>query len=133
MSEAKESKFHVVDRNGDRHVITASSMVSDGDLLVLWHGDTEVGSFLGPLSARRGESVVSAAEPLMAIGTTFLGAREQSPLVEAIESVARLLFDAPKGEDRDFLKSHLVRLTDEQFHQLVPPVPRASFAGHPDA
>lgn len=130
MTQAKESVFHVVDRLGVRHTITAEAMNSDGESVVLWVGGREVASFLGPLSAHRGASVAPAAEPLMAIGSTFLSSPEKSPLVDAIESIARLMWEAPEGEDREFLKAHLVRLTGEQLHQLVP-VPPASFAGHP--
>ena len=130
MTQAKESVFHVVDRLGNHHAITADSMNSDGESVVLWVGGCEVASFLGPLSAHRGASVAPAAEPLMAIGSTFLSSPERSPLVDAIESIARLTWEAPEGEDREFLRAHLVRLTGEQLHQLVP-VPAASFAGHP--
>lgn len=130
MTQAKESVFHVVARDGTRHTITAQRMTSDCEQVVLWADGSEVASFLGPLSAHRGASVTPADEPLLAIGSTFLSSPEKSPLVEAIESVARLLFEAPQGEDRDFLKAHLLWLTGEQLHQLVP-VPPASFAGHP--
>lgn len=133
MSGVKDSVFHVVDRDGGRHTITAQQMTSDREAVVLWSGDSEVASFLGPLSAHRGASVTPAAEPLLAIGSAFLSSPEKSPLVEAIESIARLTWEAPEGEDREFLKAHLVRLTGEQWHQLLPTVPRASFAGHPDS
>lgn len=126
MTKAKESVFHVVDRLGTHHTITAESMNSDCESVVLWAGGNEVASFLGPLSAHRGASVAPAAEPLMAIGSAFLSSAEKSPLVEAIESTVRLVWEAPTAEDRDFLKAHLVRLTGEQLHRLVPPVPARS-------
>ena len=126
MTQAKESVFHVVARDGTRHTITAQRMTSDCEQVVLWADGSEVASFLGPLSAHRGASVTPAAEPLLAIGSAFLSSAEKSPLVEAIESTVRLVWEAPTAEDRDFLKAHLVRLTGEQLHRLVPPVPACS-------
>ena len=126
MTQAKENVFHVVARDGTHHTVTAEVMNTDCEQVVLWSGGSEVASFLGPLSVQRGAAVALAAEPLLAIGSTFLSSREPSPLVEAIESTARLVWDAPQGEEREFLKAHLVRLTGEQLHCLVPPVPPCS-------
>ena len=126
MTQAKESVFHVVARDGTRHTITAQRMTSDCEQVVLWADGSEVASFLGPLSAHRGASVTPAAKPLMAIGSAFLSSPEKSPLVEAIESTAHLVFDAPQGEDREFLRAHLVKLTVEQMHRLASPVPACS-------
>lgn len=126
MTKVQESVFHVVDRLGHPHVVTAESMNSDGESVVFWVSGSEVASFLSPLSANRGASVVPATEPLLAIGSAFLSPPEKSPLVEAIESIARLTWEAPKGDDREFLMAHLVRLTSEQLNCLLPPVPACS-------
>lgn len=131
MSEVKDSVFHVVDRDGNRHTITAQRMVSDRESVVLVSGGHEVASFLGPVSAHRGGAVAPAAEPLLAISSTFLSSPEKSPLVEAIESTARLVFDAPQGEGREFLKAHLVKLTVEQMPRLASPVPACSLQESP--
>lgn len=141
MTAAKEkvlSAFHVMDRASNRHVITAEQMTTDGEQVVLWDGSQEVASFLSPLSVHRGASVTPAAEPLLAIGSAFLSSPVQSPLVEAIESLGRLLVDAQGQGDAHrvcgapgerlpvfgLLAQHLETLCIEQCHQLCALPPR---------
>lgn len=128
MTQAKESVFHVVDRLGNHHAITADSMNSDGDSVVFWVGGSEVASFLCPLSSQRGASVVPATESLLAIGSAFLSSPDKSPLVEAIESAARLLREfesVGRPADRGSagvpgrLVNHLDELLGEQSRQMI--------------
>lgn len=72
---------------------------------------------------------VEVAEPIRALGAVSCFSSPASPLVEAVESTARLVWDAPQGEDRKFLRAHLARLIGEQLRCLVPPVPPCSFQG----
>lgn len=132
-----KNQYIVTPRNESSVVVVGLDIKCTGTAVMVLTDGSEVAAYFPDVVSVVKQEIAQGAEPAviaveaakysLGCGSAFLSA--PSPLVEAIESTARLVWEAPTSVDREILKSHLVSLIEEQLHQLVPAIPNESPSG----